>query len=262
MLVFILIIIGLFAFIFIYNKLTNFMVNPYNLVCYFGKKGVGKSSLISCLRYELRNDFDYFYCTDNVVGTNWVDISKLGEFVPKPNSVLFIDEIGLVFNNRDYKSFDKTKIEFFKLQRHYKCKVICFSQVFDDSDKVIRNLFDEIHILTRVARIFQMDRTINRKFDIFNYSSGNEEQSTKGGAIIDVYKYKGLPKFRYLPRWINYHDSFSINANVKYYPIDQDIQDVYYPTAFNFYTQPIQKLYKTIKSKLTTFFEKFNSKLD
>ena len=111
----ILISIGLFIFIFVYNKCTQFMVNPYDLVCYFGKKGSGKTSLISALRYELRNNFDYFYCSDDVEGTIKIDINKLGTFVPKPNSVLFIDEIGLVFNNRDFKSFDKSKIEEFSL---------------------------------------------------------------------------------------------------------------------------------------------------
>lgn len=235
-------------FIILYDRLTRFMVNPYDLVCYFGKKGSGKTSLISALRYELRDDFDYFYCSDKVEGTQYIDITKLGDFVPKPNSVLFIDEIGLVFNNRDFKSFDKQKIEFFKLQRHYKCKVICFSQVYDDSDKVIRNLFDEIHIVSRFARIFQMDRKINRKFDIFNYSNGNEDDK-KGGTIIDVYKYKGLPKFRFLPRWIKSHDSFSTNVAVRYYPNVVDYDSISRKWTL-YYFAPTINLFNKFKAKV------------
>lgn len=243
----------------IYDKATRFMVNPYDLVCYFGKKGSGKTSLISCLTYKYKKEGFHIYCTDKISGTNYINYKDIGSFVPLPNSVLFIDEIGLLFNNRDYKNFDKLKIEFFKLSRHYKCKIICFSQVYDDMDKTIRNLFDEIHLLTRFARIFQIDRKINTKYDIFNYKSGESESTSKGGAIIQVYKYSGLPTIRFLPRWIHCHDSYSTNESLSYLnsielPLPCNIDNYY--NGWKFYFAPTIRLFNRIKQWFIIQFNK------
>lgn len=191
----------------IFNKLTDFMCNDYNLICYFGKKGCGKTSFIACdsiKRYK--EGWSRCYSTCDIKGCYTIDLDDIGNFKPLEHSVIYIDEIGLIMNNRDFKSFKKEWLYFFKMQRHYKCKVICFSQVYDDMDKVVRNMFDELWIITNFARVFSLQRRVKKKITISNFEDNNG--NSNGGKIVDIYKYGGLPKLIFLPRYFSFFDSF------------------------------------------------------
>lgn len=60
-----------------------------------------------------------------------IDADNLGDFVPCANSCLLLDEVGMLYDSRNYRNFKPAVRDFFKLQRHY--KVVCFlaSQSFD-----------------------------------------------------------------------------------------------------------------------------------
>ena len=45
----------------------------------------------------------------------------LAEFAPEENSAIFLDEAGILFDNRNFKNFNAGLRDFFKLQRKYKC---------------------------------------------------------------------------------------------------------------------------------------------
>ena len=64
-----------------------------------------------------------------------------------PNSVLFVDEVGLVHDNRSFKTFPQECAEFYKYQRKNKLIIYMASQTVD-IDKKIRDLAD-YHILLR-----------------------------------------------------------------------------------------------------------------
>ena len=140
------------------------MKNPYNSVLYIGKKGSGKSTLITKLVLKYHNG-SLIYYDDNEkkwkkekwnIYTNTevnmpfkvhkFDIRKLGTFVPEPNSVVICDEINLIWDNRNFKAFSSDIQEFFRLARKLRCKVIMFSQSFD-CDKKIRTLVDQMWLL-------------------------------------------------------------------------------------------------------------------
>ena len=40
-----------------------------------------------------------------------------------PNSVLLVDEVGMIWDNRQFKNFKPEVRDWFKLQRHYRVKV-------------------------------------------------------------------------------------------------------------------------------------------
>ena len=125
------------------------MRNPYSSVLYIGKKGSGKSTLITKLVLKYHNSKLLFYDDKKKkwIRTTWniytntevfmpfevnkFDIKELGKFVPKPNSVIICDEINLVWDNRNFKSFNPDIQEFFRLARKLRCKVVMFSQSFD-----------------------------------------------------------------------------------------------------------------------------------
>ena len=127
--------------------------NPHKLIFIFGKKGSGKSTYMVylMLRHLKRGWTVYTNMYDVCIpGVRFMDTDSLKTCVPDPHSVLFIDEGGLIWDNRGYKSFDKGYTEFFKLQRKYKCKVYINSQDFD-IDKKIRLTAFPYHIFTDLS---------------------------------------------------------------------------------------------------------------
>ena len=55
------------------------------------------------------------------------------------DSLVIIDEAGMVYNNRDHKTADRTALNWFRLHGHYRNDIIFISQG-NDVDKVIREL--------------------------------------------------------------------------------------------------------------------------
>lgn len=201
-----LIVISIF---FVFDKLTRNYADSddFTLDWYGGKKRSGKTTILTAkaIQYQLKNrkvytNFDVPGCytfNPNIIGT---------KVHMEPYSVIILDEIGIVFNNRDWENFDKDKIEWFKLQGHYKVKVIIASQSPTDFDKVLRDLTDNIYIVKKIARVFVIARPVGKSLDIGNADSG----SNMGGQIIFKYFYKfQLPKIYFIPRYAPFFDSFS-----------------------------------------------------
>ena len=53
---------------------------------------------------------------------------------------IIIDEAGIEYNNRNYKSFPQEAIYFYKYHRHYRVSVDVFSQSYEDMDVTLRRL--------------------------------------------------------------------------------------------------------------------------
>ena len=136
--------------------------NPYKLFMVFGKKGSGKSSYLirKAIEYQKKGYVVYTNMSDCCLdGVRIIDPDKLGDFVPVADSCLLLDEVGMLYDNRNYRNFRPAVRDFFKLQRHY--KVVCFlaSQSFD-VDKKLRDLTDEMYLITNIATAFSLVRPI------------------------------------------------------------------------------------------------------
>lgn len=180
--------------------------NPNKLIFIFGKKGAGKSTyMVSLMIKHLRQGWNvYTNMTDvNIPGVRIMDVKQLISCAPDPHSVLFIDEGGLIWDNRGFKSFDKGYTEFFKLQRKYKCKVYINSQDFD-IDKKIRQLTDSMVLMTSIAGCIGVIRPIVRKVALVEASPAGESR------IADNLRFSGLFSFRFLwlPSYFRYFDSY------------------------------------------------------
>lgn len=181
------------------------MKNPYTLSFLFGKMGVGKSGLIT--KYALSDlvskDFKKVYTSIGVPGTYKFDPADIGKgFTFEPYSSIYIDEMGLVYNSRDFKSFPKEAREWFKYLRQSKCKVTIFSQS-PDIDKSIRDLAHFYGILRRVGPIVILF-DVAKNIDVGQDIEGN-------GQLIDNYFKLGILggiHFYYLPRYFGLWDSF------------------------------------------------------
>lgn len=152
-----------FVCIFTFCKLTQKFVNPYKLIFVFGKKGSGKSTLLTKLAYKYKKKDWYVYTTENLPGTLNIDDPKTIFNIDFPEkSCIFIDEVSLVWDNRDFKNMDKRVVEWFRYQRHHKCRVYFFSQTFD-IDKKLRDLADDMYLVNKYLRVFVIAKHIVRK---------------------------------------------------------------------------------------------------
>ena len=97
------------------------------------------------------------------------------------NALIIIDEAGLEFNNREFKTYPKNCNFFFKYHRHYNCDIIVLSQDLD-VDLKIRKLATNYYLLKKSFIPFFISRkTIKKKIDI------NDE-----GEIVDFHYFQFL----------------------------------------------------------------------
>lgn len=153
----VLVIIAVFCFV------TRNYVNPYKLIFVFGKKGSGKSTLLTKLAIKYSRKKWSVWTTESIPGTHNIDDPKLIYRMDFPErSCVLIDEVSLIWDNRDFKSMDKRVVEWFRYQRHHKCRVYFFSQTFD-IDKKLRDLADDMFLVNKYFRVFVVAKHIVRK---------------------------------------------------------------------------------------------------
>lgn len=148
--------------ILIWHFLTKKYLNPYKLTMVFGKKGSGKSTLMVRMAYEYLAMGWTVFCTERLDGCIYINYKDIGFKEIPPQSLLLVDEVGMIWDNRNYKDFKPEVRDWFKLQRHYKVKVVLFSQTFD-IDKKLRDLTDDMYLCSNVLRVFSWAKRITRR---------------------------------------------------------------------------------------------------
>lgn len=123
------------------------------------------------------------YSNVPITGAYEIDARKdIGVYMVQ-NGKLIIDEAGVEFNNRNFKSFPQEAIYFFKYHRHYRVSVDVFSQSFEDMDVTIRRLARSFFVVRKsLIPGCIVVKKIRRKVGI-------DEQTHQ---IIDAYSF-GLP---------------------------------------------------------------------
>ena len=141
--------------------------NPYKLIMVFGKKGSGKSTLQAKLSLQYnRKGWKVFCSTPGIPGTYYFDTSQVGISSFPPNSVILVDEVGMVWDNRDFKNFKTHTRDYFKLQRHYRNIVYLFSQSFD-VDKKIRDLTDRMYLTKNFFNCFPLPAVLIKGLPLY-----------------------------------------------------------------------------------------------
>lgn len=207
----IILVMGLFCF------LTRNYVNPYKLIFVFGKKGSGKSTLLTKLSTLYSKKGWTVYSTEvpkEKRGTvpqkgtiNYIEPRHIFEYKFPEHSCIFIDEVSLIWDNRDFKTMDKRVVEWFRYQRHHKCRVYMFSQSFD-IDKKLRDLCDEFYIVRKYLRIFVVGSRIIRKPVVVHPSADApariDDDMVVDGPIMALF---GGKQVAMIPYWAKYFDS-------------------------------------------------------
>lgn len=226
-----------FVFMAVYLIFTNPYVNPYKLIMIFGKKGSGKSTILAKYALKYIKKGWTVYSTEHIPGVYYISPEYIGKFnlkdynyhpinpddykgllkllvrlrlkffPHKPKVLLLIDEVGMIYDNRNFKNFDNSVRDFFKLQRHYYVRCVMFSQTFD-VDKKLRDLTDCMYLVKNVARVFCYGKKIRKYQNI-----SNDSMDGSGGKIVDDYEFEPFLLFFLGSRTITYIPKYSKSFN-------------------------------------------------
>lgn len=192
----------------VYHFLTRRFLNPYKLIMVFGKKGSGKSTLLTKLALQYQRHNIPVYSTEKIQGCYLIDYQDIGYVEFPPNSVILIDEVGMIWDNRNFKNFDTKVRDWFKLQRHRKVTVYLFSQTFD-VDKKIRDLTDEMYLVEKKFRVFSYAKRISKRI-VLNKSTSEAPSKIDENLEFDsiLLCWAGSRRFTFIPKYAKYFDSF------------------------------------------------------
>ena len=207
--------------------------NPYKLIMVFGKKGSGKTTFLTKMAYKYIMKGRPVYSTVYVPGANLFDVNQIGKMGFPRNSVIFIDEVGMIWDNRDFKKFRTDVRDYFKLQRHYGHTVYLFSQSFD-IDVKLRNLTDSMYLVKNYMGFLSVAKKIRR--DIMLVEPTGESEA----RIADSLEFEpfwlmlfGVKTrvFTYIPHWAPLFDSFDAPVLAptvaKYLPVPRKLYSFY-----------------------------------
>lgn len=123
------------------------------------------------------------YCNVPITGAYALDPQHdIGKAMIVDAKVI-IDEAGIEYNNRNFRSFSPDAVYWYKYHRHYQCSVDVFSQSYEDMDITLRRLAQNYYVVKKsLLPKCVVCKRIRRKVGI--------DENTH--QIIDKY-YFGLP---------------------------------------------------------------------
>lgn len=198
--------IFIILFMFIYEYATRSFINPYKLIMVFGKKGSGKTTYLTKVAINNIKKGRKVYSTVFIPGTQLFCVDDIGTYTFPKGAVILIDEVGMVWDNRDYKNFKPNVRDYFKYQRQYKNTVYLFSQTFD-VDLKLRNLTDEMYLLKNVGRIFSVARKINKNITIQKGTEGKASTLADDYVFAPILQHNSL-QITFIPRYIDFFKSY------------------------------------------------------
>lgn len=177
----------------------------------YGKKGSGKSTLLAKIAVSMLRQGRKVYSTDPIKGCQLISVDNYYNFRYPPGSVVLIDEIGIVHDNRSFKSFSTQARDWYKLQRHQGVMVVACSQTAD-IDLKIRNLADRISIVRRLTGLLSITRYYNRRITVARHADESGAQMKGSEIVDDVFPAPFFRGFLFTAGWRywKYFDSYAI----------------------------------------------------
>ena len=115
---------------------------------YFGLPGCGKTTWLTALAVKSikKNQYKFVFSNVhlNIPGVTYIDNDCIGQY-ELHDCLLLIDEATLFADSRDYKRFDKSRMEYFLEHRHRNADIVLFTQQWDGVDRKIRVITDRVY---------------------------------------------------------------------------------------------------------------------
>lgn len=191
----------------IWHMLTRKYLSPYTFTLVFGKKGVGKSLSMQkdILKHQKHGWKVYADSNTSLENVTMIDASKIHTYSFPRNSLIVIDEINLLWDNRDFKKFDKNIQDWFREQRKKGIKIIAYSQTFD-CDKKLRDLTDRLAIQKKFMRVWTVRRYYVKTPRIISAEEARDTAKIADDYIKVPFMFKGLD-ITYIPKYVNCYDT-------------------------------------------------------
>lgn len=158
---------------------------PKGMTLFIGAPGSGKTTLCAYFTKQFKKDKKNknrsIFCNVPILGTKQLDCATdMGKYLIEDGCVL-VDEGGIEFNNRQYKTLDKDVIKFAKLYRHYGITNFLFFSQGLDIDITFVRLCDRICIVRKsYIPFFIFIREVKKYIGIDDIS----------GQLVDKYEFK------------------------------------------------------------------------
>ncbi len=128
---------------------TFFVKKGNSFDIYFGVPGSGKTTFAAYLAKKRLKRHKKVFSNVAIKGTHAIEpLTDIGVY-DISNGLLIIDEAGIEYNNRDFKTFSKNALKFYKYHRHYNVDVAIFSQDFADMDLKLRKLSTCLYLVKK-----------------------------------------------------------------------------------------------------------------
>lgn len=191
----------------IWHMLTRKYLSPYTFTLVFGKKGVGKSLSMQkdILKHLKRGWKVYADSNTHIKDVVMFDASKIYTYRFPRNSLIVIDEINLLWDNRDFKKFDKNVQDWFREQRKKGIKIIAYSQTFD-CDKKLRDLTDTLAIQRKFMRVWTVRRYYVKTPRIISAEEARDTARIADDYVKVPLLFRGVD-FTYIPKYIKHYDT-------------------------------------------------------
>lgn len=103
------------------------------------------------------------------------------------NGKVIIDEAGIEYNNRNFKTFPPEAIYFYKYHRHYQTSVDVFSQSYEDMDVTLRRLAQNFYVVRKSLVPFCVTcRLIRRKVGVDENTHQIADLYSMGLPVLDT----------------------------------------------------------------------------
>lgn len=191
----------------LWHLLTRKYLSPYTFTLVFGKKGVGKSLSMQkdILKHLKRGWKVYADSNTNIKDVVMIDASKIYTYRFPRNSLIVIDEINLLWDNRDFKKFDKNIQDWFREQRKKGIKIIAYSQTFD-CDKKLRDLTDTLAIQRKFMRVWTVRRYYVKTPRIISAEEARDTARIADDYVKVPLLFRGVD-FTFIPKYIKCYDT-------------------------------------------------------
>lgn len=143
--------------------------------CYFGVPGCGKSTILVREWRKNRRKYKHIYTINlEINGVEKITKEDFRKYRFEDSLILW-DEITLDYDNRDFKKFTLEDKESWLLHRHMGVDVIYATQNYENVDKKIKDLTQELWYMNKsvvpLLRSFTKAKRIYRNININEYSS-------------------------------------------------------------------------------------------
>jgi len=122
----------------------------YDITFIAAEIGAGKTCYAAKLAQQHKKRGWTVYSNDFIVGAGKINVKQLETMCAPEKSLIILDEASLDMNSRNFAKTALVLIEYFKMSRHYKNKLVLISQTFGDTDKQIRDLAARIWFIRPV----------------------------------------------------------------------------------------------------------------